>query len=632
MSTSYILIGFLQWSLANVFIMLFSLLLWTNLRLCRPHINYCILLFYFLLNVSLFVLVMGLTGLLERNVVTGVSIAGLVLLLRFFYKPIALSVETMKNDLKHIFQKCVHHPYLAAIFGVVVLVIGFRMMAHIWILSPYIWDTLAYQLPKVADWIQYQKLVVVPTVETRSFWPANFELFQTWFVLFFHHDFLIEAAGLPFYLLAILSVYSIARTLHLSRTWSTFSAFLFALTPAVFMNAVSCKNDIAIASLYLFILAIILNYRRDNGHVIEPIVLVVAAIALGIGIKATMIFILPGLCLIGLWCFWRRSEHSLGNNLRNNVLVTGAFVLSSSIFLGIYWYARNYLMFGNPFYPTDFRMLGYLVFGDGYGQGQQGAFKWDSMLISFQALIQNKILDRSEPYTADLGGMSGWGWFVFSFGLPACLWALRINSEYRWLAAGFFVSLSFLFGFVSPDPWNMRFAYWFPSLIVIGYIIVTSHMRVKLLRSIAVVTAIMCSVLNLIACMSTGYTKPQEWKARAAISVWDRTIIHGNVAMDIYKIPAGEKFAYFTRPNAWVYPLYGPDYSRKISYLQLRRDMDIVSEMKIAGVRFLLLFEVDKEWLEYLDLKVSQGQMKRVTDHLYCLAETEFKTLTFLLQ
>ena len=62
-----------------------------------------------------------------------------------------------------------------------------------------------------------------------------------------------------------------------------------------------------------------------------------------------------------------------------------------------------------------------------------------------------------------------------------------------------------------------------------------------------------------------------------------------------------------------------------ISYLKLRRDMDLVSEMNKANFSYLLLFEADKEWIEYMDLKVSQGLMKRLTHHLYRLAETSTK-------
>lgn len=198
MSTSNIFIGLLQWFAGNCFVILLSLVLWSYVRIHRPHIDFALLLFYYLLSTTFFVLIMGLLGLLEPNIMAAVSFPAAIMLLYLYRKPIVSSVWEIRSILTDIWRACVRHPFMTAGFAMAFLLVGLRMLAHIWILSPYIWDTLSYQLPKIADWIQYEKLVALPTPVTRSFWPANFELFQTWFVVFFHHDFIIEAAGLPF--------------------------------------------------------------------------------------------------------------------------------------------------------------------------------------------------------------------------------------------------------------------------------------------------------------------------------------------------------------------------------------------------------------------------------------------------
>ncbi len=621
MSASYILVGFLQWIAGNFFVLLFSLFLWSHLRLHRPYIDCALLLFYVLFNTSLFVLAMGLIGMLERNIMAGVSIASSVLLFLFFRIPIASSVQKIRNDLTDVWKSCVHHPYLTAGFVVVALLVGLRMLAHVWILSPYIWDTMSYQLPKVAEWVQYQKLAALATPVARSFWPANFELFQTWFVLFFHHDFLIEAAGLPFYLLAIAGVYSCGRSLDFSVRWSAFLSLIFALTPAVLMNAVSCKNDIAVTSIYLFILALLLDYRRNGDRLFEHFVLIAAGFLLALGTKPTIVFVLPGLCLIGFWCIWGRTVVSPETEVRRNTLTAAGFVLTASLLLGIYWYARNYAMFDNPFHPTDFRIAGNLVFGDGHGEGQQGAFKWDSLLLNFQDLIEKKIFDRGEPYTADLGNMTGWGWFIFSCGLAAGLPALIMRADFRWLTAGFLLSLASLFGFVQPDPWNMRFASWFPALFIMGFGIVASRMKRPIIRRSLIFLAVTSSLLNFMACISPGYMSPGEWKAGAATSVWKRAVIPDDLADALRRIPPGETLACFTHGTAQVYPLYGPDYSRKINYLERKRDMDPVAEMKRTGVRYLLFLDVNGAWSRYMDSYVGKGLLKHIKNNLYCLTE-----------
>src|SRR4030042_5920119 len=91
-------------------------------------------------------------------------------------------------------------------------------------------------------------------------WPANFELLQAWFIVFPHHDVFIELAGIPYYLLAITSVYSIGRSLGLNTTYALLICVLYALSPSILLNSLSCKNDIAIAGLFLFMTAVIMDY------------------------------------------------------------------------------------------------------------------------------------------------------------------------------------------------------------------------------------------------------------------------------------------------------------------------------------------------------------------------------------
>jgi hypothetical protein len=103
-------------------------------------------------------------------------------------------------------------PGLSLLYLFLALLLSLRALAHAWLLPPYVWDTLVYHLPRLAEWVQHHGLFVVDTSIDRLYWPANFELFQCWFVIFFHHDFIVELAGVFPYALAVLSVYSISRS------------------------------------------------------------------------------------------------------------------------------------------------------------------------------------------------------------------------------------------------------------------------------------------------------------------------------------------------------------------------------------------------------------------------------------
>jgi hypothetical protein len=341
-----------------------------------------------------------------------------------------------------------------------------------------------------------------------------------------------------------------------------------------------------------------------------------------------MVFILPGLILVGLWCFRSGPLGSRQIRDRENSFLGACFLLTAALILCTYWYVRNYWIFENPFYPMDFRLFGHVIFGDGQGNLQQGAFRWESLLRNFLDLAGKKIFDSSGPYDPDLSNKSGWGWFVFSCGIPAVIFAIIKRSEFRWLMAGFLLSLACLFGMVSPDPWNMRFTLWFPAVFVLAYGMMTSRSNVKFLRGCLIFLAGGCSALNLLGCIGTGYvyTSPSAWQAQAAIPVWERTFVADRIKPALQIIPPSEDLAYFAWGDTWIYPLYGPGYTRKIHYLKPHQDMDIVQEMKEMGVRyFLLLVEGDASWLSTIDMEIHQGRMRRVTDRLYCLTHVGSK-------
>jgi hypothetical protein len=623
-----IMVGTAEWLSGNVFLILLSLVFWSYLRFQSFPIDLALLLFYFLLNATLFVLVMGVSGLLERNIMAGTCLLASLLLLFLYQKRFMTLFLEIRNRWVD-FGRCIsHHPLLATGFVLVALLVGLRMLMHIWFLPPYVWDTLTYHLPKVADWVQYEKLVVLPTPVTRSYWPANFELFQTWFVLFFHHDFLIEAAGLPFYLLAILSVYSSGRSLELSRSWSAFLAAIYALTPAVLMNAVSCKNDMAMAAFYLFSLAVMLDFRRHKDHAGNHAVVIMAAILMAIGTKPYMVFVLPGLILIGLWCLRRGYTESRQAKDHSQSFLAVCFLLITALLLGSYWYVRNYWLFENPFYPADFRLFGHLVFGEGQSSVQQGSFLWDSLLKNILDLAGEKIFDPFGPYDPDLKQKSGWGWFAFSCGIPAVVFAVIKRSKIRWLMAGFLLSLACLFGMVSPDPWNMRFTLWVPAVFALAYGMMTSRIKVKFLRWCLIFLAVWCSALNLLGCIGTGYvyTSPSEWQSMINSPVWERSFAADQIKAILREIPPSEELAYFAHGNTRIYPLYGPGYTRKVHYLKPHSGMDLVREMRRMKVRYLLLLDAnDTLWIQRMDMEMRQGRMKRVTDQLYCLTDAGLK-------
>src|SRR6185295_13964617 len=197
------------------------------------------------------------------------------------------------------------------------------------LLGPYTGDALAYQLPNIAEWVQSGRFAWRINHDPRMWFPAGFELIETWWVVFLHHDALIELGGIQMALIAFAAVFSLAETLEL-RPGLAAVAYLFL--PAVVLNATSCGNDLASAALVLAGYAMV---ARGAPRAAQAFPLLLA-----VGVKATGGFAAVGVVLYALW----RRERPAKDLPR-----WGTAVLScAGLALGSFWYLRNWIVAGHP--------------------------------------------------------------------------------------------------------------------------------------------------------------------------------------------------------------------------------------------------------------------------------------------
>lgn len=578
-----------------------------------------LLMFFWVYFTSFYVFIVGLIGVLNPATVCIISfLVGILLLLKFKAR-LRFMLDELKIMLNCLWESVLNRKLVAVGLGVMIFLLISRANIHIFFWPPYIWDALSYHLPKVADWIQYQKLIMIDTAISRSFWPANFELLQTWFSLFFHHDFMIEAAGLPFYFLAITSVYAVCRSFRMRRSMSLFLSLTFGYTPAVILHAVCGKNDIAVAGLYLFIVAIILDYRRYGDFFISRLIVVLMALSLAFGTKPYIVFIAPGILIIGLWSLiGRRSDDSKIINKKPSWAIVLSIVVLTGVSLGGYWCFRNYLMFENPFYPAEFNIFGRLIF-EGQNCAQQGSFQLPSLVKNISELAKNRIFDSGGPYNPDLLDMAGWGWFAFAIGLPCLFAGIALLRDYRWLAIGFIISLVLLFGWVKPDPWYMRFTLWFPAVFVVGYGLMINKIRYKFIKIIFVILAIICSGINFIGTLSNGYAHVQDWENMANVSLFNRNsaMAGSSSYVKLHKIlPDHETVGYFCNGNGRIYCLYDSDLSHKVHYLNMGQIKDIAEEMKKNKLQYIYI-KADPEHMIKIESSILKNRMVKIGDNIY---------------
>lgn len=626
MSAAAFIWPLLQWAIANLFVLALTVHVWRRLRVGSRHLDPLIFGFLFIFLITALVMLCGLAGVLDPTPIWIASAAGCALagwLAR-------AEIRGWLDKLRHRRWQAHRGSWLDLLFAAAALAVAVRIAIHVWYLPPYVWDNLSYHLPKVAEWVQSHRLVIFETPIDRTYYPANFELFTTWFVLFPHHDFLIELASVSFYLLACASVYAIARLLGLDRRWGVAAALVYGLTPAPLQHATSGKNDLPIAALFLFLVAALLDAKNDAGHPRRRLLLIFLVLCLAIGIKPYVAFLAPGLAVAAVWALrgkpWRAwAEAWAAGRARSSwpalVLVAVALLLAG------YWFLRNALVFGNPVYPAEPRIAGRALFGSVGWERQQGVlFSLDALTQNLRLLFGRKIFDTSQ-FHFSLRDMTGWGWFAFVCGWPTLVWGALTSATVRWLAGAFFLSLFSLLACVNPDAWNMRFAQWFPALFAVSFLLVMRQVRVPALRRSFYALTLVCLLLNFVGTLDIGKLPPWMWLRMARLPVAERStaalgLFIGRGYYDALRtIPAGEAIGYNTNYNGWVYPLYDADLSRSVRYVPVDAGTDVVKAMRARGVRYLFTALPPPAARARIERTAASGALRKIGEGLYVLAD-----------
>jgi hypothetical protein len=431
-------------------------------------------------------------------------------------------------------------------------------------------------------------------------------------------------AGIPYYLLALTSVYSIGRSLNLNKVFVVLMCVLYASTPSVILNSLTCKNDIAIAGLFLFMTAIIMDYKASPEELFPRSAILITAFIFGMGVKPYLMFISPGLMVLIVWAYLKTNREDHSSGYRNFSILIPIFVFALT--MTGYWYIRNYILFSNPFHPVDFSIFGHHIFGTGHGLGQQGSFKFSSLVSGLNEIFTERIFDRVGRFEPDLLNKAGWGWFCFTCGIPAAFVAFFLNRTYRVMAISFFLSLSLLYGWVTNDPWNMRFALWFPAIFALGFGCALSSLRHHIIKQILIGIAMMCCLLNLIGTMDTGYNNKDQWLQWIKTSWHHRSVNTAQASIIQNKVPSAEVIATFICYLDQIYTLSNPNFSRRIYELQVDvKTRDFAKAMRDKGLRYLyyprLRVPPDPEWKVPMLNQIKEGKFLDIGDDLYLYQE-----------
>jgi hypothetical protein len=483
-------------------------------------------------------------------------------------------------------------PNVGRLLVLLTILVVIRLLLQVWIFAPYNFDALSYHLTKIPEWVRAGGFTREMGVDTHAPFPAGFELVETWWVVFLHHDVLIEMAGVEFLILAFASCYALSIEMGLGARLAYFASFLYVMTPGLHLSATSCLNDCPAAALGVTTMALV--YAR------APWAWLWLVVGLGTGVKPTYVYALPGFILL---VFLTRSSPPLGAPKERYGVMLGVL----GTFIGMYWYVRNAFWYGNPIYPVGTKGL---VASTGQLKIQFGP-SLGSALKNFSDLIQERVYDNFVAYGPLLVRNSGWGAIGFSCGLLALLVAVRRESAFRRVACAFAVSLASVLILVNHDDWYMRFVLFFPALLAISVAKLVEQCRPAVgvagvalaYQFFATCVPIDLSLRNAVALARQG------WRDRSVLPVRGVNL-------------TGDSILYYLdepiHNRGESYLLYGPDYSRRVVYLRGTTPSELVEAMDRSGTRLLY-----RSWVTtpknavLLDECLRYGLLRQLANQLY---------------
>jgi 4-amino-4-deoxy-L-arabinose transferase-like glycosyltransferase len=333
---------------------IFSLLLASLIRgLTRLGFLLSIYLF-FTAHIILCFEIVGLIRMLDKQsifLILQLSLLTFVTLLWFYQKKPSLFEPFSKFSMKAIGGKIkefiLKNPILAVFLGGIFIAYVINAVL-ILIVPPNNTDGFYLHMTRVGYWLQNKSFLPFKTFfNIQVFYPLNAQAQIYWTVLFTRSDMLVGFIQFCAALFSSLAVFGIARLLGFRKTQSLFASLLWLSFPQVLFQSTSVQNDL-IPSAYLAIALFLLIFWTKNTSRQYSIILSALSLALALGTKQTVFFILPGFVLLLLMIGLKEKK------LLELLLKFGLSFMFFFFFLGAVIYIQNLVVYGNSMGEKSF--------------------------------------------------------------------------------------------------------------------------------------------------------------------------------------------------------------------------------------------------------------------------------------
>lgn len=219
-------------------------------------------------------------------------------------------------------------------------------------------DQLAFKLPNVERWIERQSLwgydLFLPMKNTGSY-PQNGDLAILAVVLPWDNDAFVRATQYPFAGLLGFAIYAACRELGSTRGGSLLACGLLIAMPVVTVTAFrSALPDTMMLFTFAAGTLFLLRHHRTGMRAD----LALAGLGFGLALGTKWYGLSGVILLVGVWLVARLTPRGVaaGRVLRETAVLS-AIILAA----GGFWFLRNWIETGNPFYPVRLEVAGMTI-------------------------------------------------------------------------------------------------------------------------------------------------------------------------------------------------------------------------------------------------------------------------------
>ncbi len=213
--------------------------------------------------------------------------------------------------------------------------------------TTFLYDTLSYHLHVPATWMHDGRIGIVPAVfgdPSPAYAPGNLELVFLFLMAPLRSDYLAGIGQVVFAVLAATAIVATVREAGGRRAAALGAALAFLLIPEVWGQVPTAMTDLGLAACLLASLPFALRLWRARMPSRADLLVFAAAIGLGVGSKYAGAALALPFVAVGAIALVHRGRRVRARD--------GLLALAVALATGGFWYVRNTVLTGNPFYPV----------------------------------------------------------------------------------------------------------------------------------------------------------------------------------------------------------------------------------------------------------------------------------------